>query len=96
MDLAMFSTGLIKKIDEISILCGIETCAIIYTPNNPWPEVWPSDWGVQSVLSRFRTVSELEQGSGINVDVKQKGSLSMNIVNGNGDEMLPREMLMLL
>ncbi|XP_020237635.1 agamous-like MADS-box protein AGL80 [Cajanus cajan] len=53
--------GLIKKVDEISILCGIEACAIIYVPENPTPEVWPSDWGVQNVLSRFRGVSELEQ-----------------------------------
>ncbi|KAG4906720.1 hypothetical protein AAZX31_20G044000 [Glycine max] len=53
--------GLIKKMDEISTLCGIEACAIFYTPNNPQPEVWPSDSGAQSVLSRFRKVSELEQ-----------------------------------
>ncbi|RDX91374.1 Agamous-like MADS-box protein AGL80, partial [Mucuna pruriens] len=50
-----------KIIGEISVLCGVEACAIIYTPNNPHPEVWPSNWGVQSVLSRFRGVSELEQ-----------------------------------
>ncbi|RDX92288.1 Agamous-like MADS-box protein AGL80, partial [Mucuna pruriens] len=54
-------TGLIKKIGEISVLCGVEACAIIYTPNNPQPEVWPSNSGLQSVLSRFRGVSELEQ-----------------------------------
>ncbi|CAJ1965298.1 unnamed protein product [Sphenostylis stenocarpa] len=55
-------TGLVKKIVEIGILCGIEACAIIYTPDNPQPEVWPSDRGVQSVLSKFRGVSELEKG----------------------------------
>ncbi|XP_014517234.1 agamous-like MADS-box protein AGL80 [Vigna radiata var. radiata] len=54
--------GLVKKINEINILCGIEACAIIYTPDNPQPEVWPSDRAVQSVLSRLRTVSELEKG----------------------------------
>lgn len=51
-----------KKINEINILCGIEACAIIYTPDNPQPEVWPSERGVQSVLSRLRGVSELEKG----------------------------------
>ncbi|KAL2333067.1 hypothetical protein Fmac_014280 [Flemingia macrophylla] len=53
--------GLIKKVDEISILCGVEACAIIYVPENPTPEVWPSEDGVQRVLARFRGVSEVEQ-----------------------------------
>ncbi|KAK7333126.1 hypothetical protein VNO80_29890 [Phaseolus coccineus] len=54
--------GLIKKIGEISILCGIQACAIIYTPDEPdQPEVWPSEEGVESAISRFRSVSELEQ-----------------------------------
>ncbi|CAJ1960573.1 unnamed protein product [Sphenostylis stenocarpa] len=54
--------GLIKKIGEISILCGIQACAIIYTPDEPdQPEVWPSEEGVESAVSRFRSVSELEQ-----------------------------------
>ncbi|WVY93226.1 hypothetical protein V8G54_032314 [Vigna mungo] len=54
--------GLIKKIGEISILCGIQACAIIYTPDEPeQPEVWPSEEGVESAITRFRSVSELEQ-----------------------------------
>ncbi|RDX88810.1 Agamous-like MADS-box protein AGL80, partial [Mucuna pruriens] len=53
--------GLIKKMDEISTLCEIEACAIIYTPNDPKPEVWPSDSGVKRVISRFRGLSELKQ-----------------------------------
>lgn len=61
MDFAIFLTGLIKKIDEISTLCGVEACGIIYTSNNPQPEVWPSDLRVQSLLSRYSEVSELER-----------------------------------
>ncbi|XP_061356948.1 agamous-like MADS-box protein AGL80 [Gastrolobium bilobum] len=53
--------GLMKKINEISTLCGIEACAIIYDPNDPKPEVWPSPCGVQSVVSRFRRMPEVEQ-----------------------------------
>ncbi|KAK7305526.1 hypothetical protein VNO77_43432 [Canavalia gladiata] len=53
--------GLIKKITEISTLCGIEACAIIYSPNDPQPEVWPNEWGVHNVLSKFKRVPELEQ-----------------------------------
>lgn len=47
--------------NEISVLCGIEACAIIYTPNDPHPEIWPSNLGVQRVLSKFRGMPELKQ-----------------------------------
>jgi hypothetical protein len=52
--------GLLKKADELTTLCGIKACAIIYGPNEPQTEIWPSPWGVQSVLSKFRTMPELE------------------------------------
>jgi hypothetical protein len=50
-----------KKVNEISILCGIEACAIIYDQNNPQAEVWPSDAGVKGVLARFRSLPEFER-----------------------------------
>ncbi|XP_058783779.1 agamous-like MADS-box protein AGL80 [Vicia villosa] len=53
--------GLIKKVDEISTLCGIEACAVIFGENDPQPEVWPSPQGVQNVLSRFKRLPDLEQ-----------------------------------
>ncbi|CAL0334585.1 unnamed protein product [Lupinus luteus] len=53
--------GLIKKTNEISTLCGIEACAIIYGPNETQPEVWPSHPEVQRVVNKFRTMPEHEQ-----------------------------------
>ncbi|KAL1365398.1 hypothetical protein HN51_013435 [Arachis hypogaea] len=53
--------GLLKKVDELSTLCGIDACAIIYSPYDPQPEVWPSPLGVQQVLSKFRRMPEMEQ-----------------------------------
>ncbi|CAJ2673810.1 agamous-like MADS-box protein AGL80 [Trifolium pratense] len=50
-----------NKVNELSTLCGIEACAIIYDQNNPQAEVWPSDSGVKRVLSRFGSLSELER-----------------------------------
>ncbi|KAG2394998.1 hypothetical protein LR48_Vigan09g135900 [Vigna angularis] len=47
--------------NEISTLCGIEACAIIYSPNDPQPEVWPSEPEVQRVLSKFMEMSEQKQ-----------------------------------
>ncbi|KAF1891273.1 hypothetical protein Lal_00001416 [Lupinus albus] len=54
-------SGLIKKIDEISTLCGIEACAIIYNSNEPQPEVWPSHLGAQRVLYKFSRVPQMVQ-----------------------------------
>ncbi|KAE9594415.1 hypothetical protein Lal_00001409 [Lupinus albus] len=53
--------GLMKKVGELSTLCGIDACAIIYSPYDPQPEVWPSPIGVQRVLAKFRRMPELEQ-----------------------------------
>ncbi|XP_058783970.1 agamous-like MADS-box protein AGL80 [Vicia villosa] len=53
--------GIVKKVDELATLCGVEACAIIYGPYEPQPEIWPSASGVQNVLSKFMTKSEFEQ-----------------------------------
>ncbi|XP_057430539.1 agamous-like MADS-box protein AGL80 [Lotus japonicus] len=53
--------GLMKKVAELSTLCGIDACAIVYSPYDPQPEVWPSPLGVQRVLAKFRRMPELEQ-----------------------------------
>ncbi|XP_059654286.1 agamous-like MADS-box protein AGL80 [Cornus florida] len=53
--------GLMKKVNELSTLCGIEACAIIFSEYDSEPEVWPSPLGVQRVLSRFARMPEMEQ-----------------------------------
>ncbi|GAU35996.1 hypothetical protein TSUD_211330 [Trifolium subterraneum] len=53
--------NLLKKIDELSILCGIEACAIVYGPLESEPEIWPTPSGVQHVLSKFRTIPEFKK-----------------------------------
>ena len=35
--------SLLKKTEELSTLCGIEACAIVYGPDDPQPETWPSE-----------------------------------------------------
>ncbi|CAI8597691.1 unnamed protein product [Vicia faba] len=54
-------SGILKKIEELSILCGVDACAIIYGENSPKAEVWPSRIGVRSVLYRFMRLPELER-----------------------------------
>lgn len=53
--------GLIKKVSELSTLCGVEACAIIYSQFEAEPEVWPSTLGAQAVLARFRKMSAMDQ-----------------------------------
>jgi len=66
---------------EISILCGIQACAIIYTPDDPnQPEVWPSVSGVQSLIARFRSTSEHEQSRKM---FSQQSFLRQKIMKGN-------------
>jgi hypothetical protein len=53
--------NLLKKVDELSTLCGIEACAIVYSPYELEPEIWPTPQGVQHVLSKFKAVPEFEK-----------------------------------
>ena len=57
--------SLLKKTEELSTLCGIEACAIVYGPDDPQPETWPSEAGVKNVLGKFSTIPEWEQGKKI-------------------------------
>lgn len=73
--------------NEVSTLCGIEACAIIYAPNEPRPEVWPSDLGVQRVISRFRGMPEPKQRQKM---WNQESMLKQIIIKGQ--EQLKRQM----
>ncbi|XP_019418617.1 PREDICTED: agamous-like MADS-box protein AGL80 [Lupinus angustifolius] len=48
--------------DQITTLCGIEACAIIYSPNELQPQVWPPHLGVQRVLNKIKRVPETDHG----------------------------------
>ncbi|KAL6514789.1 hypothetical protein OROGR_020368 [Orobanche gracilis] len=54
--------GLMKKVSELSTLCGIEACAIVYSPYESQPDVWPDGRGAQRVLAQFKRMPEMEQG----------------------------------
>lgn len=69
--------GLMKKVSELSTLCGIEACAIMYSPYDPEPEVWPSSAGVQRVISRFKKMPEMDQSKKM---VNQEGFLRQRII----------------
>ncbi|KAG0496484.1 hypothetical protein HPP92_001175 [Vanilla planifolia] len=53
--------GLMKKVKELSILCDVRACAIVYSPQEAQPEVWPSVAEATRLLTRFRSMPEMEQ-----------------------------------
>ncbi|KAL0364899.1 UNVERIFIED_CONTAM: Agamous-like MADS-box protein [Sesamum angustifolium] len=53
--------GLMKKVSELSTLCGIDSCAIVYGPYDSHPEVWPDGRGAHRVLAQFKRMPEMEQ-----------------------------------
>ncbi|KAF5203091.1 agamous-like MADS-box protein AGL80 [Thalictrum thalictroides] len=69
--------GLMKKVSELSTLCGVEACAIIYGPEDPQPDVWPSTPSeAHRVLTRFNSMPEMEQSKKM---MNQEGLLRQGI-----------------
>lgn len=55
--------GLFKKANELSILCNVDACVVIYGPYHQEPDVWPSRSGALSVLDRFNNLPEMHRES---------------------------------
>ncbi|KAH7863391.1 hypothetical protein Vadar_016901 [Vaccinium darrowii] len=54
-------SGLMKKAQEITKLCAIEACAIMFSPYDPEPVVWPNQLQAQQVISRYRHLPPPQQ-----------------------------------
>ncbi|OIV95656.1 hypothetical protein TanjilG_01450 [Lupinus angustifolius] len=81
--------GLLKKVNELSTLCGIEACAIVYSPYEHQPEVWPSPSGVQRVFAKFNNIPESEKSKKM---VNQEAFLNQRILkSGKQAKNLRRE-----
>ncbi|KAK6911722.1 Transcription factor, MADS-box [Dillenia turbinata] len=53
--------GLMKKVSELSTLCGIEACALICGPYEQQPDVWPSPLDAQRMLANFKRLPEMDK-----------------------------------
>ncbi|KAM0946678.1 putative transcription factor MADS-type1 family [Dioscorea sansibarensis] len=54
--------GLMKKVRELSVLCDVKVCAIVYAPNESQPvEVWPSEPEAMRLVQRFKSIPEMEK-----------------------------------
>ncbi|XP_010521162.1 PREDICTED: agamous-like MADS-box protein AGL80 isoform X2 [Tarenaya hassleriana] len=53
--------GLLKKLTELTVLCGIPACAIIYSDYSEEPEVWPNRREAHAILDRLRRLPRAKQ-----------------------------------
>ncbi|GAV63873.1 SRF-TF domain-containing protein [Cephalotus follicularis] len=53
--------GLLKKVSELTILCGIHAFVMVYSPDDNEPAVWPSPPEVQQLLARYQSMPEIER-----------------------------------
>ncbi|KAK1692695.1 hypothetical protein QYE76_009392 [Lolium multiflorum] len=50
----------VKKARELSILCNIPVCLIVYRPGEARPVVWPSPEAASNVVRRYRDLPDLD------------------------------------
>ncbi|KAL0919602.1 hypothetical protein M5K25_011706 [Dendrobium thyrsiflorum] len=53
--------GLLKKVYELSVLCNVPSCAIIYSPQETDPVVWPSTGEARELLNQFNATEGLSK-----------------------------------
>ncbi|XP_065857181.1 MADS-box transcription factor PHERES 1-like [Euphorbia lathyris] len=54
-------TGLCKKVQELTTLCGINAFVIIYSPDEAEPMIWPSRSEVVEMMAEFQSIPELKR-----------------------------------
>ncbi|WJX19713.1 hypothetical protein P8452_09361 [Trifolium repens] len=58
--------GIIKKVSELTILCGIPACAIISNPFDSKTEVWPDLAGAKQIIERYHNSSVIDGAKNVN------------------------------
>ncbi|KAE8666336.1 Pentatricopeptide repeat-containing protein, putative isoform 1 [Hibiscus syriacus] len=54
--------GLLKKLSELTTLCDVPACAIIFTSYDARPDVWPSQAEACRILEKFESLPEQQRG----------------------------------
>ena len=53
--------GLMKKVSELTTLCGVYAFAVVYGPDDDNPVIWPSLSAAQHLYRRFHSLPEVER-----------------------------------
>ncbi|GKV09120.1 hypothetical protein SLEP1_g20665 [Rubroshorea leprosula] len=54
--------GVLKKLRELTTLCGVPACAFIFSTYDAQPDIWPSSLEALDVLEQFKNLSPKKQG----------------------------------
>ncbi|VAI94127.1 unnamed protein product [Triticum turgidum subsp. durum] len=68
--------GLMKKADELAVLCDAKTCVLVYEEGKAAPEVFPSQAEAVGIMNRFKSMPEMVQWKEV---MNQKGFISKHI-----------------
>ncbi|KAF7105285.1 hypothetical protein CFC21_106110 [Triticum aestivum] len=68
--------GLMKKADELAVLCDAKTCVLVYEEGKAAPEVFPSQAEAVGIMNQFKSMPELVQCKEV---MNQKGFISKRI-----------------
>ncbi|XP_047337877.1 agamous-like MADS-box protein AGL80 [Impatiens glandulifera] len=52
----------VKQLDEITTLCDVETCTVIYSDFDPQSVVWPSMNEVRRLITKYQSFPKADQG----------------------------------
>ncbi|KAM0927280.1 hypothetical protein ACQ4PT_002986 [Festuca glaucescens] len=50
--------NLLKKTEELAVLCDVPVCLLVYLPGEDQPVVWPSQEAAADVVARYKSVAE--------------------------------------
>lgn len=54
--------GLVKKIQELTTLCGVEACMIMFSHFDSEPQTWPpSHSDIMEIINKFKSLSLVQQ-----------------------------------
>lgn len=53
--------GLMKKVSELTTLCGVYAFAVVHGPDDDHPVIWPSRSAAQQLYRRFQSLPEVER-----------------------------------
>ncbi|KAJ8899974.1 hypothetical protein K2173_024085 [Erythroxylum novogranatense] len=54
-------SGLLKKVSELTILCGVQAFVVIYGPDDPEPTIWPSRAELKQLMLKFQGMPEIDR-----------------------------------
>ncbi|MED6114355.1 hypothetical protein PIB30_079497 [Stylosanthes scabra] len=89
--------GILKKVSELTVLCGIEACAIISNPfDSKAAEVWPDPQTAKEVIAKYHNSSAIDESKNMNQEsfMLQRISKAKELLKKKRKENREKEMIL--